>query len=374
MEPKRILFIASSIILTFQLVLLQPSLPVAVTSQGAFTSALQKITVVQQKVSQTALFVSKEVTQSDTVIFVGDIMLGRNVEHLMQREGSDYPFLGFDLVQNYPQAQVVGNFEASMSTKHVQTPAYAMRFSVDRVFLPALRNADFTHLSLANNHSFDNGIVGYENARTLLQENNQTPFGNGLDVNEDSIAYLNTTKGKIALIGINATQRIPSDEELARIFTKASRHSSFQVAYIHWGNEYEPNHSNTQRLLAEILVDAGADLIVGHHPHVVQDVDLIKGVIVFYSLGNYIFDQYFSKEVQEGLVIGLDLQNAPAITLTPITSAENLSQPRQMLPGEYQKFLNELSARSHPSLKNKIEAGYIPLLDMVATSTKVAMM
>ncbi len=375
MKPNRILFTLASIVLTIQLLLLEPVFPIVATaSTGTFISAIDKITVAPQKITQRSRLASKSASPADSVIFVGDVMLGRNVENLMRRLGSNYPFLGIDLIQNYPQSHVVGNFEASMSETHTETPAYGMRFSVDDVFLPALREAHFTHLSLANNHSLDNGFLGYENALERLEEHSLTAFGSNDAVNKDSITYLDTSKGIIALIGINASQRIPSDKEITEVFAKASRHSSFQVAFIHWGNEYEPKHSSTQRLLAEILVDAGADLIVGHHPHVVQDVDLVKGVIVFYSLGNYIFDQYFSKEVQEGLVIGFDLQNDPTITLTPTTSMSSLSQPTAMSATERNKFLNELSLRSHPSLVNKIKAGSIPLLDTVATSTKVAMM
>jgi poly-gamma-glutamate synthesis protein (capsule biosynthesis protein) len=261
-----------------------------------------------------------------------------------------------------------------MSESHVETPAYDMRFSVDDAFLPALKEAHFTHLSLANNHSFDHGQGGYKNAISMLEMNSLTAFGNGETIDNNSITYLSTNRGTIALIGINATQRIPSDEEIAKVFLSASRHSSFQVAFIHWGNEYEPKHSSTQRILAEILVSAGADLIVGHHPHVVQDVDIVKGVVVFYSLGNYIFDQYFSKEVQNGLVIALDLQNNPTLILTPTTAVNNLSQPTPMAVADQQKFLHDLSLRSHPSLMEKIKAGSVPLLDTVATSTKVAMM
>jgi Bacterial capsule synthesis protein PGA_cap len=374
MELKKLLFTAASIVLSIQLVLLQPVVPLVAHSQGDFISALHKVSVVPQRFAQKAILASDTTNKYQSVVFVGDVMLGRNVEHLMRSEGSDYPYRGLDLTASHPQSAVVGNFESSMSTEHVETPAYAMRFSVAEMFLPALQKAHFTHLSLANNHSSDNGEVGYQNALTKLMEHGFLPFGNGEAFTKDSISYIDTEKGSVALIGINASQRIPSELEIEKVFLKASRRSSFQIVYIHWGNEYEIQHSDTQRLLAEILVNAGADLIVGHHPHVVQDIDLIKGVVVFYSLGNYIFDQYFSKEVQEGLVIGLDLQNSPSLILNPVSSVGNLSQPHIMEPTKQQNFLKALGDRSHPSLRDKIRSGSIPLLDTVATSTKVAMM
>ena len=274
----------------------------------------------------------------------------------------------------YSNAAVIGNFESSMAVEHRQTPAYAMKFSVQEAVLPEIKDAGFTHLSLGNNHSFDFGVAGYKNAREKLQSQSLTSFGSGEYVGSDSIAIVSTIKGDVALIGINASQRTPTKEEVERVLTQASKRSSFQVVYVHWGNEYDLTHSTAQRALAEVFVDAGADVIVGHHPHVVQDIDIIKGVVVFYSLGNYIFDQYFSSDVQEGLVVGLDLAFDPTLTLIPVTSKKQLSQPTYMKPSDHKLFLENLAKRSHPSLREKIKAGSIPLLDTVATSTKVAMM
>jgi gamma-polyglutamate biosynthesis protein CapA len=369
------LYVGTALIVLFsQLLALNPVFSFSSYTYGDFRNSVEKITIVQRHVVYEAVFASQATRSSDALVFTGDIMLGRNVEYLMNKEGTSYPFSGLHIPSLFSNAAVIGNFESSMAVDHVETPAYAMKFSVSEAVLGDIKQAGFTHLSLGNNHSYDYGVAGYKNAIEKLSDYSFTPFGSGIEVGSHSITITKTSKGDIALIGINASEQIPSHEDIARVLKVASKRSPFQVVYVHWGNEYELTHSPTQRMLAEMFVDAGADLIIGHHPHVTQDIDIIKGVVVFYSLGNYIFDQYFSNDVQEGLLVGLDVVAEPILTLIPVTSKNTLSQPTVMEPAAHQQFLENLAKRSHPSLQEKIRTGTIPLLDTVATSTKVAMM
>ena len=374
MKHHPIILATALLVLFSQLLTLNPVFSFAPHTYGDFKERVEKITVVQRHVVYEAVFASNARKDYQSLLFVGDIMLGRNVEYLMQREGAMYPFSSFNISSLYDDAAVVGNFESSMALDHVQTKAYAMKFSVPETSIPAIKESNFTHLSLANNHSFDYGVEGYKNTKEILKTNGLVSFGNGVAIDASTISIVHSTRGDIALIGINAVSKIPSKEEVLSVLGQAQKRSSFQIVYIHWGNEYEDTHSPSQRALAEDLVDAGADLIVGHHPHVVQDIDIIKGVVVFYSLGNYIFDQYFSKDVQEGLVVGLDLSSEPTLTLFPVSSVQKLSSPQSMKSAEHEQFLENLANRSHPSLQEKIKKGAIPLLDTVATSTKVAIM
>jgi gamma-polyglutamate biosynthesis protein CapA len=374
MKSHTFLVSAALIVLFSQLLALNPVFSFSTYTYGDFITAVEKVTIVQRHVVYEAVLASRSSSNYEAMLFTGDMMLGRNVEYLMEQHGMSYPFTGHDLSSLYTNAAVIGNFESSMSLSHTQTQAYAMKFSVQEAAIPEVKRAHFTHLSLANNHSFDFGLPGYKNTQEILQSQSLVPFGNGESIDASTISIVNTVRGDIALIGINAVSHIPSVEEVRAVLKSAQKRSSFQIIYIHWGDEYELTHNQTQRNLAETLVDAGADLIVGHHPHVTQDVDIIKGVVVFYSLGNYIFDQYFSKDVEEGLVVGLDLVGQPTLTLFPVSSANTLSSPVSMDMNAHRQYLINLAERSHPSLKQKIEAGSIPLLDSVATSTKVAMM
>ena len=129
--------------------------------------------------------------------------------------------------------------------------------------------------------------------------------------------------------------------------------------YVHWGDEYELVHNAKQRDLAEKLIAAGVDLIIGHHPHVVQDIEVIDGVPVLYSLGNFIFDQYFSTEVQIGYTVDLVLSStSQKVNLVPHT-AQAKTQPRLMTETEKIGFHEALAHRSDPTLTNAIKAGLI---------------
>lgn len=357
-----------------QLSLLSFTIPITSYSYGTIGERIEKVSQVISRYTEIAARAMKLNTEHRSIVFVGDILLARNVEKIMAEKGESFPFLGLPLRSLGAEPAIVGNFESSMVNPHITTPALQMRFSVDKEYLGGLTSAGFTHLSLANNHSFDYGEDAYDNARTSLTERGFEVFGHGREVNESSISYIETTDGTIALIGIHASASEPDYAELKTVLEEAAERSYLQIAYIHWGNEYILVHSKTQERIAENLIDLGVDLIVGHHPHVVQDIDLIDGVVVFYSLGNYVFDQYFSEDVKEGLVVALDISDEPMLNLFPVTSEFSLSQPKMMDPTSHQEFLISLAERSDERLREAIIAGVVPLGGAVATSTEMAIM
>jgi gamma-polyglutamate biosynthesis protein CapA len=79
--------------------------------------------------------------------------------------------------------------------------------------------------------------------------------------------------------------------------------SDLVIVYAHWGNEYQSNSNLAIQTIAHKLIDAGADVIIGSHPHVVQESEIYNGKVIYYSLGNFIFDQYFMPETQQGLLV-----------------------------------------------------------------------
>jgi len=149
---------------------------------------------------------------------------------------------------------------------------------------------------------------------------------------------------------------------LAEVIGYMKRTSDVQIAYIHWGTEYEMTHTKAQAVLAEFLVSQGIDAIIGHHPHVVEDIQLVAGVPVFYSLGNFIFDQYFSTAVQEGLALRIEPgQSHSKFTLVPVTSIGTHAQPRVMSEPDRSSFLERLASTSDPVLKSAILQGEITI-------------
>lgn len=306
----------------------------------------------------------------ESIIFVGDVLLARNVEFLMRQHTIDYPYEGLDFLTLANNPAIVGNFEASIPKEHNPTPIKQITFSVDERLAGTLRSNGFTHVSLANNHSYDFGKEGLLHTRNVLGKDLVT-FGDPKEINTQSSSVVQINDVRVGLLGINALEEVDS-MSLKNKLQELSKLSEFQIIYIHWGEEYALRHNQQQRNLAEDLVLYGADLIIGHHPHVVQGVDLIDGVPVFYSLGNYIFDQYFSQDVKEGLVLALDFSNSILISLIPVTSEVTLSQPTLMSPDKHADFLEKLARRSHPDLQDAVSRGLVTIDTGIATSDKVA--
>lgn len=314
-------------------------------------------------------------TAYDSMIFVGDIMLARHVEQLIEERGVSYPFEGISLSSFSERPAVIGNFESSMCEPHIRTPFYTMRFSTAQTALSGLKEARFTHLSLANNHSFDCGVEGYHRTWKSLSEIALQPFGSQVSVGAESIRLVHTPHGVFALIGIHLVHVHPGVERLTALFEAVNNISDYQIVYVHWGDEYQVRHAKKQRNQAELFVSLGADMIVGHHPHVVQGIEIINGTPVFYSLGNYIFDQYFSDEVQTGLVLEVVFSaSGHQVVLHPVSSVGIKAQPRLLLGEEKAAFLGSLAERSDKTITDQITTGQVRFNPSVASSTKIAIM
>ncbi len=286
--------------------------------------------------------------------FVGDLFLGRRVETYMDMYGADFPYRRLTWSTTTP---VVANFEAASPKLHLHTPDLTFRFSVDQSYLPALRQAGVTHVSLANNHAYDTGSIGFTETRVALAEAGVVPFGDHSITNE-SFTKIELASGTIAVVGVYAVDRDPDLIALANLLTAVSSSTVAQIAYVHWGAEYTERRTDSTARLAERLAGIGFDVIIGHHPHVVQDIAVIDGVPVFYSLGNFIFDQFFSQAVQEGLGVTLSIwSRALVFDLVPYTSLDARSQPREMVGEERGRFLRQLAAKSDPTLSEGIVAG-----------------
>ena len=304
------------------------------------------------------------------IFFVGDVMLGRDVEQKLNVHGFEYPYK--NLFFTNEKSYVVANFESAIPKTHIKTPNNTFRFSVNKNLLPALKEAGFTHLSLANNHAFDYGLPGYNETVATLWDAGFVPFGHPTVLSTSSVTFVEVADKKIALIALHVLFTMPKDETVAAVATYAKENSDLQVVYVHWGEEYSLVHGSAQRALASKLADNGVDIVVGHHPHVVQDIELIDNTLVFYSLGNFIFDQYFSVPVQQGLMLKMD-ENLK-ISLLPVSSQDVRVQPALMSSEATVNFLDNLAARSDKRLETAIKKGEIDYSFILASSPEVAIM
>ena len=310
--------------------------------------------------------------KKNQIMFFGDIMLARDVELHMIRYGLSYPFSSIQIDKDLVFA--VANFESAVPNPHIFTPYNTFRFSTNWNYLSELNSAGFTHVSLANNHSFDYGLAGYNNTVYELWEAEVEPFGHPTILSTSSVTIVDTAPYTVAIVAIHTLFTTPSNNDIEAIFDFAASKSDIQIAFIHWGEEYELTQSAKQRKLAEVLIAAGADVVIGHHPHVVQGIEIIDDVPVFYSLGNFIFDQYFSSTVQTGLVLNLVLDKEPHFELLPVSSLESKARPYYMNASSTEDFLYSLGERSTDEIKEELLAGTISLRGLLASSSEVVIM
>jgi len=308
-----------------------------------------------------------------TMWFVGDVMLSRHVGQLALRHGVDYSWSQVAHIPD-PGNLFVINFEACFSNKSHFSYEQSMSFPVKPDLLAGLVGARVTHASLANNHGLDCGFDDYEFTKQHLATGGIVAFGHPTQVGEDSVATTTLGEYRVGILALHTLFVDPDEVKLKSAIESLASATDIQIVYVHWGNEYEEISSSKQRSLAETLANLGIDLIIGHHPHVVQEIAQVGDTMVVYSLGNFIFDQYFSIPVQQGLVVGLETsRDNLRLRLYPVTSEGHPAQPRLMQRDEAGEWLRVLATRSDQRLAEAITAGYIDLpLAKLTNSTIIA--
>jgi len=308
--------------------------------------------------------------KSQKLVFVGDILLARHVEHYINTKGQSYPLKNAaDIFSgaNY----VVGNFESAVLEKHIKTPSYITTFSVNKKYLGLLSEAGLTHVSLANNHSLDYGKDTFNYTVSAIEETGINAIGNPESVNADSWSVIKAGDYNIGLFAVSAVYSDLPWSQVEEEFKKMSDRTDFQIVYIHWGEEYILKHNQEQETIAKKLIDIGFDTVIGHHPHVTQDIEVYNDKPIFFSLGNFLFDQYFSVDVQQGLAVTLEISSSTVeYHLLPVSSEGSLSQPHKMLEPESLLFLKNLARRSQDAYAENIAQGKLILPFSLATSTQ----
>lgn len=219
--------------------------------------------------------------------------------------GVDYLFEDVKKVFEQSDAVVV-NLECPV-TKVVSPINKRFIFRGEPEWLPALRNAGVTHAVLANNHSIDQGREGLKDTYLHLLANEIVSLGYG-DTQQQACEPVFISKGNVE-VAIFSSVTLPlenwvyledepgicqaSVESITASVRqlKQRKPACYIVVILHWGLEYQELPTPTQRMQGQILIDAGADAVIGHHPHVIQREEIYEGKPIFYSLGNFVFDQ-----------------------------------------------------------------------------------
>lgn len=254
-----------------------------------------------------------------SIAFVGDIMLADTPGKVV-KSGRN-PFAPMAPLLNTADIRV-GNLESLIATIGTPVPNKPFTFRAHPRTLPLLKR-HFDALALANNHSGDYGPLAFREMLGLLDQKGIAYFGGGRTLAEAHRPLMIERKGlRIALLSYNeffprsfeADVDKPgiawSEDEQVRLDIGTARTTygaDLVIPFMHWGWEHERTASQRQRQLARLMVDAGADAVVGGHPHVTQDVEQYRGKPIFYSLGNFLFDSFSDVANNTGWVVRMEL-------------------------------------------------------------------
>jgi len=276
-----------------------------------------------------------------TLAFVGDMMLTRGVESSVQKNfANDYNNLFTNLAPLKEADILFANLEGDVSDVGNNVGSkYSFRMKPE--VLPAIKQAGFNVLSFANNHVGDWNVAAFTDTLNRLAQTGLYPIGAGINKTAATSPTVIEKNGiRFGFLGFSdvgpnwlaATENpgilLASDPNLNTIIANAKTTCDVLIVSFHWGIEYQPIHNTRQEYLAHLAIDNGADLIIGHHPHVIEDIETYKDKPIVYSLGNFIFDQYFSKETMEGMLFTATYENKNLIrTDSKIITLNHKFQP-----------------------------------------------
>jgi poly-gamma-glutamate capsule biosynthesis protein CapA/YwtB (metallophosphatase superfamily) len=250
------------------------------------------------------------------VIIVGDIMLDRGVAYMTEKYGNgDFRFPFLKIADELNKADIVfGNLEGPISDKGERVGSI-YSFRMNPKVIEGLSFAGFNVLSLANNHSFDFGRQALEDTFTRLRDAGIDYVGFGpaviKEVNGTKIGFLAYSPFGINKISENDFTRVKEEIKTAK------EQVDVLVVSLHAGEEYQKTPTRFQVDFFNMANEAGADVVAGHHPHVIQATSTGSGQ-VFYSLGNFVFDQGFSQETMQGEIVKVLIENGKIKEMIPV--------------------------------------------------------
>jgi hypothetical protein len=292
-----------------------------------------------------------------TLFAGGDILLDRGVALTVKTEGKgvDFPFGGgtATITSRYccssfgwklPRTARTGNAgalqdvlgAADLAIANFENPApvkftwheHGTVFTADPALIAGLANAGIDWVSMANNHIRDAGATGILQTMTALDRYGIAHGGAGSGYAAAHAATMLTARGvQVAILGYDTiapsywaktAEAVGSAQMTEAALTAdvaAARAAGAQVVIVfpHWGVEYTTAISAQQKRLGHAAIDAGADMVIGNHPHWAGAVELYKGKPIWYALGNFVFDQTWSEPTMEGITLELTFQGATLV-------------------------------------------------------------
>lgn len=288
--------------------------------------------------------------------FAGDVMFSD--EYLKEYDQSGISAIADENMLSHMQNADLFILNEEFPFSHRGEPMADKQFTfrTDPKYVSILKELGTDIVTLANNHALDYGRTAFEDTLETLDQAGIQRIGGGYSISEASAPAVCTVNGqRFAIFG--ATRVSPSADwyagesqsglfqtydpaKLNAAIQEAGKSCDHVIVFVHWGIEKNETPEEYQRSLARSYIDAGADLVVGCHPHVLQGFEYYKGVPIIYSLGNYLFDNRTGQTVL--LEAGFSDENPPTVSLVPCQRSGGVLKALQEPAALYQK-LTELS-------------------------------
>jgi gamma-polyglutamate biosynthesis protein CapA len=289
-----------------------------------------------------------------SVTAVGDIMMGDHPSRIGHGVGSSIKIRGSEYIFRsvlpiFKNSDIVfGNLEAVLSNKGLDPKSIAsVQLRATPEAINGIKFAGFNVLSIANNHSLDHGRDAFEESANLISDNGIScvGFNHGKFVIKPEIFNKNgvsiTFIAFCCIEGRSYKVNPDWDVELISVVKNSALMSDFVIVSLHWGSEYVTRPSPSQIKLARQIIENGAHLILGHHPHIVQGLEVYQGKLICYSLGNFVFD-YWQPRFRESYILQckLSAQKVESYTVVPTMTADDFSV-KILLEDEREEFLRK---------------------------------
>jgi poly-gamma-glutamate synthesis protein (capsule biosynthesis protein) len=279
----------------------------------------------------------------------GDIMLAGRLAPVIAQKGADYPFR--ELAPLLRQGDLaMGNLEAPFSRRGREFTGKRFRFRASPMAATGLKGAGFSLLTLANNHIMDFGAAALEDTLATMERQGIAVAGAGPNLTAARRPHLEVIRGRrLAFLAYSLTQpteffatpngpgTAPAIPRLFEADIRAARTMADHVIVsFHWGQEGAPRPTPIQQAYARRAIDAGADAVIGHHPHVLQGMEYYGRGVILYSLGNLVFGSR-GRTADLGAIARITLgEGVPAVELIPVNLrfAEVGFQPRPLTAAE----------------------------------------
>ncbi|MFN7088525.1 MAG: CapA family protein [Candidatus Paceibacteria bacterium] len=307
---------------------------------GIFFIFLQKSTIViQPEPSFSVVNLTPDPSPSPaptTIVLGGDVMLGRKVNAVLSEKGDYFhAFLHIEPILKNADIAII-NLESPIIEGCPIVRASTFKFCTSPESAKAIAKAGIDFVSLANNHYLDYGSKGLNETIRFLEKENVIPILQAKPV------FKKIDGKSFGILAFNLTWPGLKETEIIEIVNDTKAKSDFVIISLHWGDEYKNTPSKSQQVFAHALIDNGANIIFGHHSHYIQPIERYNNGLIFYSLGNLIFDQMWSEKTRIGVLVKLLIYGKEIdFELFP-TEIYEFAQPRLLEADEKEKIISEM--------------------------------